>query len=93
MYSTPDDNSSILRKIRSIGEISQLLSKLDGETFGRIPLVPSFFDRLSSVFGRLHILFFWYCLPKPVGLEGLPNFLPLELEDFARILVLMCFLW
>ena len=42
------------------------------------------------------ILFFWYCLPKTVDLEGLQNLLLLELEgfaDFERILVLMCFLW
>ena len=41
------------------------------------------------------ILFFCYCLPKTVGLEGLPNLLLLELEGFAdleRILVQMCFL-
>ena len=41
------------------------------------------------------ILFFWYCLPKTVGLEGLSNLLLRELEefvDFARILVMMCFL-
>ena len=40
-------------------------------------------------------MFFWYCLPKTVGLEGLPNILLFELKDFAdfaRILVLMCFL-
>ena len=39
------------------------------------------------------ILFFWYCLPKSAGLEGLPNLLLLELEGLAeRILILMCFL-
>ena len=62
---------------------------------GRILLVPSVFGRPSSVFGRLEILFFWYCLRKTVGLEGLPNLLLCELEDFAdfaRILFLMCYL-
>ena len=34
------------------------------------------------------ILFFSYNLLKTVGLEGLPNLLPRELVDFARILVL-----
>ena len=29
------------------------------------------------------ILFFWYCLPKTVGLESLPNPLLLELEGFT----------
>ena len=38
------------------------------------------------------ILFFLYCPPKPIGLNGLPNLLLLEEEDFERILVLMCFL-
>ena len=41
------------------------------------------------------MLFFWYCLPKTVGLESLPNLLLRKLNDFAdfaRILVLMCFL-
>ena len=31
------------------------------------------------------MLFFWYCLPKTVGLEGLPNLLLLELEGFADL--------
>ena len=41
------------------------------------------------------ILFFWYCLPKTIGLESLPNLSLRELQhfaDFARILALMCFL-
>ena len=52
------------------------------------------FGRLSSVFVGFEILFFWYCLPKTGGSEGLPNHLLPELEDFAkfgRILVLTCF--
>ena len=54
-----------------------------------------YLGRLSSVFGRLQIPFFWLRLPKAVGLEGIPNVLLRELEgfaDFARILVLLCFL-
>ena len=57
--------------------------------------VPFVFGRLSSVLVGFRILFFWYCLPKTVGLEGLPNLLLRELEDFvdfARILVFMCLL-
>ena len=41
------------------------------------------------------MLFFWHCLPKTVSLEGLSNLLLRKVEDFAdfaRILVLMCFL-
>ena len=49
-------------------------------------------DCLLFVVG-FKILFFWYCLPRTVGLEGLLDPLLRELEDFAdfaRILVLMC---
>ena len=41
------------------------------------------------------ILFFWFCPPKTVGLDGLPDLLLRELEDFAdfaKTLVLMRFL-
>ena len=61
-----------------------------------ILLVPPVFVRLSSVFGRLeNSVPFWICLPKTVGLGGLPNLLLPDLEDladFARIPFLMCFL-
>ena len=76
-------------KIRN--EINPVTSSSD---LGRILLVPSLFSRLSSVLVGFKILFFWHCLPKTVGLEGLPNLLLHELEDlanFERILVLMCF--
>ena len=59
---------------------------------GRILLVPSFFGRLLPFLVGIKLPFFWYCLPKPVDLEGLPDLLLIELEDFARSLVLMCFL-
>ena len=63
---------------------------------GRILLVPSIFNKLSSVFfGRLQKVVLSYSLPKTLGLEGLSNFLLRKLEDFAvftRILVLMRFL-
>ena len=72
-----------------------ILSFLACNLLGRILLVLSLFSRLSSVFGRLQNPVLWYCLPKTVGLEDLPNLLLLKLEgfaDFERILVLMCFL-
>ena len=41
---------------------------------GCILLVSSFFGRLSSVFDTLqNPVLLVYCLPKTVGLEGLPN--------------------
>ena len=61
---------------------------------GRIPLVPSYSADCLLFLVGFKILFFWYCLPELVGLEGLPNLLLLQLEGFAgfeRILVLMCF--
>ena len=50
-----------------------------------------FSDSLLYLVG-FKILFFCYCLPKTISLEGLPNLLLHELEDFAdfaRNLVLM----
>ena len=64
--------------------------------FRRILLVPSLFNRLSSVFGRLQNPVLLILSSKNGRLEGLPNLLLLELEgfaDFDSILVLMCFLY
>ena len=55
-----------------LSEKGNILPKNEVFHSGRIPLLPAFV-RLSSVFGRLQSLVFWYCLPKAVGLEGLPS--------------------
>ena len=53
-------------------------------------LVQSVFSRLSSFSGRLQnpVLLELSC--KKVCLEGLPNLLLCELEDFARSIVFSC---